>query len=261
MFVVQMSFIGTPASAVSLEPKNASPAPTIDGLLTDKDGWEKQNSTIFPYINNIVLRVYTCVFNEFIYFGFQYKTDVHDGNESFALACSNALPTNTSVNDSIWSYETVKVFRLDGKSWDEEIIKRERRARNWTSGGNRLEFKAAKITSNFTFYEFRFMRNWTRAGDVNWTWDRQYTIKIFYGTLYGNASEFFMPSLGNWTVSTPGKITLVIPASPDAPNMEDITALKFNTFVGKVVLFTIAGVGVAMVGYIMVRTRSRIKRV
>ena len=254
-----MSFIGTPASAAMLEPRNASMAPHIDGLLTDIDRWDVQNSTIFPHINNVVLRVYTCVFNEFIYFGLLYKTSGHDGSESFAIACSNAAPTSTSVNDSIWSFDTVKVFRIDGKSWDEEIIKSDPRARNWTCGGNRLDFKVATIASNFTFYEFRFMRNWTRAGDVNWMRDCLYTIKIFYGTLYGNASEFFMPALGSWMASTP-KIALLIPSSFHPPHEFEFTALKCNTLVSKIVLFTIAGTGLAMVGVLMMRTKSRIAK-
>ncbi|MEX2683799.1 MAG: hypothetical protein Q6373_019660 [Candidatus Sigynarchaeota archaeon] len=251
----------------NLKPGNADPAPIIDGVVDNV--WNSYNSTVMPIKiggEDQLLRVYTCVFNDFIYFGLQLRTSVHAKNESFAIACSNLPPGSSSVNDSVYSYSVAKIVRIDGKSWDWKIYNSPRMFSNWTKGSSISgeHFKIGFTTSNFTFYELRFGRQLPRPddgeGDVNWVRKNSYLIKIFYGTLYGNFSEFYAPKLGDWTSSTE-KITLTIPAAPNDPTREDIGELKLNEMLWKVTFFIMAGFAIALVGVYIVRTKARVKRI
>jgi len=257
----------TPALNVyHLKPGNADPAPSIDGVVDDV--WSSYNSTVIPIKiggEDQLLRVYTCVFNDFIYFGLQLRTSTHAGNESFAIACSNETIGTAPVNDSVYSYTVAKIVRIDGKSWDWKIYNRPRMFSNWTKGSSISgeHFKIGFGASNFTFYELRFGRQLPRAddfgGDVNFVRKNSYPLKIFYGTLYGNFSEFYAPQLGNWTTSTQ-MITLTIPPAPDDPTSDEIGELKLNETVGKITMFIVAGLAIATVGVYIMRTKSRIKR-
>lgn len=197
----------------------------------------------------------------YIYFGLEYKTPTHDRNESFAIACSNSAPGNSSLNGSIWSYNVVKTVRIDGKSWDQQIIKGPR-ARNWTEG-NGINFAVANETenNNASFYEIKFKCQLSHANgiDTNWSYSNQYVIQIFYGTNYGNVSNFHQPNYSTWTASTP-KITLTMPADPSKPS-SGITASDISTLITQIVLFSITGVIVGMVGFYIYQTKKHIKRV
>jgi hypothetical protein len=159
-FIVQMAFLTLPSSAASnvVKPNISKTEPVIDG---DKEAlWDNQNSTSFPSVNGILLKVYSCIYIQdlipFIYFGLEYKTSSHHQNESFAIACSNIEPGNSSVNESIWSYNVVKTLRIDGKNWDQQILRSEHRARNW-SDGSTIYFATRNETSNdnASFYEVK----------------------------------------------------------------------------------------------------------
>lgn len=251
----------------ALSPKNADPAPTIDGTVDTV--WGTHNSSVMPIQiggESALMRVYTCVFNDFIYFGLQVRTSTHEANESLAIACSNAVPGSTSVNESVRSYSVAKIVRIDGKSWDWKIYPSAPFFSNWTppsAGGiaNSIDLKVGFGPSNFSFYEMRIGRVLPRpsddGGDLNWTRKNSYVIKIFYGTEYANITK--EPQLGNWTVATQ-KITLTIPAAPDDPTSDEIEALELNELALKVTTFAVSGFALTLVGFYVVRTKGRIRR-
>jgi len=256
--------ISPAANVYQLSPKNTNTAPTIDGTIDTL--WSGQNKSTMPLTigtESQLLQVYTTVFNDFIYFGLQFRVSTHSNNESFAIACSNAAPGGASVNDSVYSYGVAKIVRIDGKNWDWKVFSNPRQFSNWTQGSS-IEAKVGFGASNFSFYEIRFGRALPRVadggGDVNWTRKQSYVIKIFYGTLYGTGSAKDTPVLGNWTTSTQ-KITLAIPAAPNDPTSPEITALQIDLLTGKVVLFFISGLVLGSVGVFIVRSKDRIRRV
>ena len=265
-FIVQMVFLTLPSSAASygVKPNITKTEPEING---DKETlWDSQNSTLFTNVAGNLLKVYSCIYVQelipFIYFGLEYKTSSHNHNESFAIACSNAAPGNSSVNDSIWSYNVVKTLRIDGNKWDQQILRSERRARNWSDGGT-VFFATRNESSNdnASFYEvkLRCQLSHPSGQDLNWTWDHKYIFKIFYGTDYGGVSDFGQPHFDGWTSSTP-MITLIIPSDPNAA-ITDVTKADFNTLVAQIVFFSLTGVVLGMVGVYIYQTKKRIKRV
>jgi hypothetical protein len=266
LIVMQTAASIRPAADYTLSPRNADPAPTIDGVLESTWG------THYSSVMNIqigaesqnTLRVYTCVFNDFIYFGLHVRVSTHSANESLAIACSNDAPGSTSVNDSIWSYSVAKIVRMDGKSWDWKIYGRDHIFSNWseTPNPNSIDLKTGFGASNFSFYELRFGRVLPREdlGDVNWARKQSYLIKIFYGTLYGNGTDSNTPKLASWTAKT-GMIALTIPAAPNDPTSPEIEKYNLNVLAWKVSLFIVAGFALALVGVYIVRTKSRIRRV
>jgi hypothetical protein len=265
LIVMQTAASIKPALNVyQLSPKNADPAPTIDGVF--ETTWGSQNRSVMPIrigTEDLLLQVYTSVFNDFIYFGMQLMKSTHAGNESFAIACSNAAPGTASVNDSVYSYSVAKIVRIDGKNWDWKIYSNPRLFSNWTEGSS-IDLKVGFGGTNFSFYEMRIGRVLPRpsdnGGDLNWARKQSYIIKIFYGTAYGNFADFYQPTLSNWTVSTQ-KITLTIPAAPNDPTSTEIKALELNVLVGKVSLFVVSGFALTMVGGFIVRTKERIRRI
>ncbi len=247
-----------------LAPRNADPAPTIDGAI---DGvWGDHNSSVMPIqVANVsqLLRVYTCVFNDFIYFGLRLLTSTHASNESFAIACSNLGPGSNLVNDSVYSYSVAKIVRIDGKSWDWKVLQSQKLFTNWTEG-NSIDLKVGFGASNHSFYEMRMKLVLPRdeGGDLNWSRKQSYAIKIYYGTLYGDYGglPLYQPQLGNWTSSTQ-KISITIPAAPDDITSQEIKELEWNQLIGKVFMFVASGFALAMVGVFIVRTKSRIRRI
>jgi hypothetical protein len=265
LIAVQTAASITPAANVyQLSPKNADPAPTIDGVIDTS--WSSQNKSTMPITigtESQLLQVYTSVFNDFIYFGMQFRVSTHSNNESFAIACSNAAPDSASVNDSVYSYSVAKIVRIDGRNWDWKITSNPRQLTNWTKGTS-IESKVGFGVSNFSFYEMRFGRVLPRpedsGGDVNWTRKQSYIIKIFYGTQYGIMAASNTPILGNWTTSTQ-KITLTIPAAPDDPTSPEIKAFELNMLAGKIALFVASGFALGLVGVFILRTKDRIRRI
>lgn len=270
LFLITMQTVASirPAANVyALSPKNADPAPIIDGTLDT--AWNTQNKSTMPITigtESQLLQVYTTVFNEYIYFGLLLMVSTHHKNESIAIACSNAPPGSSSVNDSVYSYGVAKIVRIDGKQWDWKIYSNPRHFSNWSSGSSisNEHFKVGFGALNHSFYELRFGRVLPRpadgGGDVNWDRKGSYVIKIFYGTLFGSLAESNTPLLGNWTSSTQ-QITLTIPAAPNDPTSQEIKALELNTLAGKVSLFIASGFALAMVGFFIMQTKSRIRRI
>jgi hypothetical protein len=262
--VMQTAASIRPAANVhALSPRNADPAPTIDGVIDTS--WSTENKSTMPIqigTDSHLLQVYTTVFNDFIYFGLLLMVSTHSGNESLAIACTNAAPGTASVNDSVYSYSVAKIVRIDGKNWDWKVFSSPRHFSNWTKGSS-IDLKVGLGSSNFSFYEMRIGRVLPRAvdgnGDVNWSRKQSFLIKIFYGTLYGVLADSNTPMLGNWTASTQ-KITLTIPAAPDDPTSREIGALDLNILAGKVFVFFFAGIALSVVGVFILRTKARIRR-
>ncbi|HME55498.1 MAG TPA: hypothetical protein VKM55_25055 [Candidatus Lokiarchaeia archaeon] len=269
---VQMAFLTSYGSAFTfaLKPSISSTEPTIDGIK-DTPLWDNQNSTVLTGINGNLLKVYTCVYLQnlipYIYFALEYKTPAHAHNESFAIACSNSGPTNSSINDSIWSYPIIKTVRIDGKSWDQQDVMHTNRnahyTRNWTDG-NSIIFAENNETSadNASFYEIKLKCQLTHPNgqDLNWSYGNAFVFKIFYGESYTSpASSPYQPIFGDWTVSTP-KITITMPTDPSS-KPPGISALDINTLVAQIVFFAITGLILGMVGVYIYQTKNRIKRV
>jgi len=266
-FIVQM-YLASDANAYTygLSPANVVNAPTMDGL---KDQiWLLQNYTVFPNIYGNLLKVYACACGAYIYFGLEYQTSVHAPNESFAIACSNAPPSDSSFfNNSILSYPIVKTVRIDGKSWDQYITNNPtHRASNW-SDGNIIQFANSNASGlgNYSWYEIGLPRDYSRASgqDINWSWNNQYLIRIFYGTTYAGATGAFGsspygPEYGAWTTCTP-PIILTMPFStccpppPNSPSFPELTIFLIS-------FFSMTGVILAIVGVYIFQSRKRVKR-
>nr|MDO8115966.1 hypothetical protein [Candidatus Sigynarchaeota archaeon] len=203
------------------------------------------------------------MFAQWIYFGLEYRTDTHDGNESFALACSNEAPDNaTVVAGDIMTYDAVKCVCIDGRSWDLEVVKAESRVRNNTVGnylaGN--NFKVAKNQDNHTIYEFRFYVQSNRTGDIDWLPNNTTvrTVNLFFGNTFLNESYFYYPDIANW--KSTGKTGIIVREQPKGGAGQDIEALQLNVLAGQVTTFIIAGCIFGYVGVYIKSTGSRIKR-
>ncbi len=259
------------ANVYALSPRNADPAPTVDGVL--ESTWGTHNSSVMPIQiggESQSLRVYTCVFNDFIYFGLQLRISTHSANESLAIACTNAGPSSLPVTDTVFNYSVAKIVRIDGMSRDWKIYPTY--FSNWTpptpgkpETANSILLKVGFVgASNFSFYEMRLGRVLPRAtdggGDLNWTRKQTFAIKFYYGTLYGNGSERDTPQIESWT-PVAQKVTLTIPAAPDDPTSPEIKALELNMLIGKGVLFVASALCLAAVGIFIVRTKARIRRI
>ncbi len=262
--VLQVVLLSGSVRAATLTPKYMGTAITIDGTL--ESAWEEQQNTVFTNVSGNVLKMHVAMFQDWIYFALEYRTDVHHANETFALACANVAPDNSSVVvGDIFTYDAIKCVRFDGRSYDLEVVKDESRFRNNTIGNFLLgnNFKVAKNVDNHTIYEFRFMINSIlqypeRFGDVVWEPVNTYTVTLFFGNTYKNETYFRSPDIDNWGYKE--KVGITINEKPEGDIDPEIEALELNILVGQVTTFIIAGCVFGYVGVYIKSSGSRIKR-
>lgn len=251
--------IGT-ASGVTVTPGYQQTAPVIDGV---REGlWDRLDNTNRPTVTAETrpLRVHVTLFGNFVYMGLLFQKVDHHQNESFAVLCSNKGPENQTSLVSLYDYDAAKVVRINGQSYDVEVVRGENRTRN-NPLGNLMELAVGRDESNHTFYEFRFRLEPDRAGDITWTPPGKYSFRIYHGTSYFNETspQFGEPNLAAWTAA--GSIfTIDIPEPGASPITGDITAGEFNTLVAKVSMFVVAAGMFAMIGMYVIGSRNRIKR-
>lgn len=251
-----------------MQPKAQTTAPEIDGLK--ESSWNTYNSTPIQLPGGKFVEIYSMYHNEqdggetttYIYFGLLYKEVTHEALESFALFLSEKPPDSSEVTN-LWTYDDIKVVRLDGVSYDQEIISDEERSRNDTI--NDIEFAVSNNSKNETFYEMRFPISTNRTDDVNWTVNEAFSFKLFFGNTYGSEVEDYQPEYENWEVST--RITLEIGIQDEGGLdtgkwwWENLPGGDFNSFVSMLVFFVIAIVMFVGIGYYnIIGARKRMGR-